>query len=138
MGGGNGNETLMYQSRQLSLHLVRVLPRDRVQRNAGPDNVLLAVLSPILGLHHLFAAGPHAVQQPVRTELVLVVDAFFLGLGTVGGGRAPCAGVIECLERHISAVRPLSLLFELLLACIARHRDVRDDISCPSRVPPAV
>lgn len=69
----------MYDS-SISPHLVGVLPRDRVQEDAGPDHVLLAVPSPVLGHHHLFAPRPHAVQQPVRAEFVLVVDSFFLGL----------------------------------------------------------
>lgn len=85
MGGGPVTETSIYQTLHASIpspRLVRVLPRDRVERDARPDDVLLAVLSPVLGHHHLLAAGPHAVQQPVRAELVLVVDALFLGLGS--------------------------------------------------------
>lgn len=79
----------------LDARLEDIFPGDRVQKHAAPDDMLLPVLPPVLGHHHVLAARPHAVQKPVRAEFVLVVDALFLGLKN--GHRRCCGGSEEAV-----------------------------------------
>ena len=80
-------------------YLERVFPRDCEEEDAGLNHVLLAVSPAVFGHHHLFATFPHAVQQTVLAQLVLVVDTLFLGLFTCA---AKCRHAIRTMWKPVT------------------------------------